>query len=292
MSTAAKLRAVDNETKLIVFGYMRDFQTSMSYTHDLPEIIIHICLCFYFGTIPPVSIIDKIFNHKFEDEDENILKVLSIRYLEYYRFNIYKQNLESLETANHVLAVECINNDNNYHQVLEHIVVINQDKIETILIEDKCIMEDLSPSRLVEYTFYNNGPWYLSGLSELPLLSYKGSKFKNWKMMIENPGGEAAFRRLLKLGVFTRIFDHVAFPSPEHEKNDWIDHDENGKSVVRPREVYSLRVWSPKQRCYRLIDPHLDGAPNDEDKETYWNHMLNRFKSARGHEYIDGLLKL
>ena len=50
-----------------------------------------------------------------EDIDENELDVLSIRYLEDFRLNIYKQKCDSLKIENHILAVECIakhNKDN------------------------------------------------------------------------------------------------------------------------------------------------------------------------------------
>merc|ERR1712157_114756 len=101
---------------------------------------------------------------------------------------------------------------------------------------------------------------------------------KNWKNMIENPTCEAAFKRLLGIGLITDMFDHVAFPSPDDEKNDWIVQDEHGKDVVIPRPVKALRVWDPKKRNYNKVEAHLDGAPKADEAEAYWNEMLKKFK--------------
>ena len=252
----------------------------------------------------PKNILEMINKIPLEDEDENALKVSSIRYLEEDRVKIYGALEKSILKGQHVLAVECIpkdteqeeknkndNDDNDDNGSLhEKIIVISNNEIDIIELEDKITMEDLSPSKLIEYTFYENGEWFLAPMSKLSLEGYRKMKFKAWKDMIENPTCEAAFKRLLNIGLITNMFDNVAFPSPEHEKDDWIVKDDHGKDVTIPRPVKRLRAWNVKKRCYQDIQSHLDGAPKPEDAEKYWNDMLNKFREQRGDDYINNLL--
>eukprot|EP00483_Globobulimina_turgida_P001465 UN01467 len=209
---------------------------------------------------------------------------------------MYGSLCESIVKGEHVLAVECLRKDeaddikNEDKDMYEKIIVISSSDIDIVELEDKITMEDLSPSSLIEYTFYNNGPWFLAPMSLLSLEGYRKTKFKNWKNMIENPTCEAAFKRLLNIGLITSMFDHVAFPSPEEEKKDWMVKDDHGKDVIIPRPVNGLRVWNVKQRCYRPVQAHLDGAPDQKDAGKYWENMLNSFREQRGVDYINDLL--
>eukprot|EP00486_Rosalina_sp_Unknown_P009229 CAMPEP_0201583864 /NCGR_PEP_ID=MMETSP0190_2-20130828/103694_1 /ASSEMBLY_ACC=CAM_ASM_000263 /TAXON_ID=37353 /ORGANISM="Rosalina sp." /LENGTH=264 /DNA_ID=CAMNT_0048026643 /DNA_START=18 /DNA_END=812 /DNA_ORIENTATION=+ len=247
----------------------------------------------------PKNILEMINKIPLEDEDENALKVSSIRYLEDDRIKIYGVLNESILKGEHVLAVECLpkdadeakqKDDDDDTTLQEKVIVISNNEVDIIELEDKITMEDLSPSKLIEYTFYENGPWFLAPMSQLSLEGYRKMKFKAWKEMIENPTCEAAFKRLLKIGLITNMFDNVAFPSPENEKADWIVKDDHGKDVTIPRPVKKLRAWNCNKRCYKDVQAHLDGAPKPEDAEKYWNDMLNKFKDERGDEYINNLV--
>merc|ERR1719336_3157269 len=126
------------------------------------------------------------------------------------------------------------------------------DDVEVVELEDKITMEDMSPSALVEYTFGGDDKkWMLAPMSLVSLEGYRKMKFANWKNMIEHPVCEAAFKRLLNIGLITNMFDNVAFPSPEEEEKDWIVQDEHGKDHQIPRPVKALRVWNVKERCYK-----------------------------------------
>ena len=86
------------------------------------------------------------------------------------------------------------------------------------------------------------------------------------------------------------MFDHIAFPSPDNEKKDWMVKDDHGKDVVIPRPVQGLRVWNVKERGYESVQSHLDGAPQAEDAQKYWETMLDSFRAQRGADYINNLV--
>jgi len=176
--------------------------------------------------------------------------------------------------------------------IVERIVVIPADnKAKDIIVEDKVLLEDVCVSALVEYQFDNNGKWHLSQMSLSPMESYRGSKFKHWEHMLIEPDCEAAFKRLLKLGVINKLFDPIAFPSPQEEKEQYQVRDEHGKIVEIPRPVHALRIWNAKLRKYDILSAHLDGAPSDKDAADYWKNMLQKLRDMRGAEYIDGLME-
>ncbi len=239
----------------------------------------------------------------FKDWDDNELKAQSIRFLEEDRLQRYGAKSESVRTAKHVLAVECVpdedsdddsdgDDDDAESEVSECIVAIDgEGKGSVVQMDDKIMMEEVSPSSLIEYTFDTaNAQWMVAPMGLMSLEGYRRSKFANWKKMIEHPVCEAAFKRLLNVGIITNMFDHVAFPSPEHEEKEWIVKDEHDRDVVIPRPVQALRVWNVKKRAYEAVRAHLDGAPKAEEAAAYWEAMVAKFKEERGEEYIDGLL--
>jgi len=225
------------------------------------------------------------------DIDENKLRVMDIRILEADRKEIYGALSEEISSADLVLAVECVKEEGDEKEEevrIEKVITVTGDDLEVVELEDKITMEDLSPSELIEYTFSEH--WMLAPMSLPSLEGYRKMKFANWKHMIEHPVCEAAFKRLLNIGLITNMFDHVAFPSPEEEQKDWVVQDEHGKDVVIPRPVKALRVWSVKDRCYSAVAAHLDGAPAADEAPKYWNDMLSKFKNERGEDYINDLL--
>merc|ERR1719150_1053607 len=222
------------------------------------------------------------------DIDENKLKVVDIRYLEDDRKARYAALCEEIESAEHVLSVECVldSGDEDAKEddegKCEKVITISGDEVEEVELEDKITMEDLAPSELIEYTFSEQ--WMLAPMSLMSLEMYRKMKFANWKQMIEHPVCEAAFKRLLNIGLITDMFDHVAFPSPEEEEADWIVQDDHGKDVTIPRPVKALRIWDVKTRGYKQVSAHLEGAPTADEAPKYWEDMLHKFRMQRGEE--------
>jgi len=141
-------------------------------------------------------------------------------------------------------------NKNENEVVFEKIIHFDETEgnMEDLKLECQVSLEEYSPSQLIEFTFNDNGPWYLSPMSLPSLEEYRKTKFENWKHMIEHPECEAAFKRLLNIGLINKMFDNFAFPSPDNEKHLYEVKDENGKTVVIPRPVHGLRIWEPAKK--------------------------------------------
>eukprot|EP01084_Bolivina_argentea_P265225 449474_1 len=244
----------------------------------------------------PQNIQDIIGKMPLTDEDENALKVRNIRYLEDIRANIYSLRNDTIKTGDHVLSVECVSADeaddikNEDCDIFEKILVFKDNNVEEIELEDKITMDDVSISRCIEYTFYENGPWFIGEITLLSLEYYRESKFAIWKKQIIEPVCEAAFKRLLCIGLITTIFDRIVFASPDNEKKDYIVQDDHGKDVELPRPVKVLRIWDVKTRSYKPVSAHLKGAPDAKNADKYWEDMLNEFRLTRGTDYINNLL--
>ena len=234
-----------------------------------------------------------------DDEKDIEVKPTSIRLVQAERAKIYREycGLDEVK-AKYVVSVEYVSKDEGDDIKIEDkktgekIVRVsdNFDEIKEIEIEDMIQYMEISPSESVEYTFYENGPWFLSGIGKASCEGYKATKFKFWKKQIEEPECEAAFKRLLCIGLITTIYDKHCFKSPEDEKADYIVKNDQGKDVDIPRPVKRLRIWNVKTRKYDEVDPRLPGAPKKEEEEKYWEDMLNKFKETRGIDYINGLL--
>ncbi len=162
------------------------------------------------------------------------------------------------------------------------------------LLQSECgiTLCDLSPSQLVEYTYGDEkGPWLLSKCSLMALEAYRKMKFKQWEKAIKFPDCMASFRRLLKLGVVTTIFDHMAFPHPsEEEKKQWQVKNESGKIINIPRPVAGLRIWNKAKKAYESVQSHMEGAPEPKDAQKYWEGLLNELRETRGAKLIDDIL--
>ena len=160
-----------------------------------------------------------------------------------------------------------------------------------VLSECGVSMESMSPTCLVQYQYQENGPWKISRISRQPLEMYQSSKFSLWRNMLNHPTCEAAFVRMLKNGPLNRIYDKLAFPIADEEKSDWVITDEkSGKLVDIPRPVLGLRIWNALTESYDSISPLLQGAPSDDQLESYWEQTMTELKNYHGEEYIAGLL--
>ena len=99
-------------------------------------------------------------------------------------------------------------------------------------------------------------------ISKKSLLQYKKTKFKVWKNALLDVSDLSTLKRLLRIGLIINIYDYTAFPSRLHEINDWKQWNEDYHKIENiPRPVYSLRIWNVTNKCYDIIDPHLDGEP-------------------------------
>ena len=242
------------------------------------------------------------------DAYDNELKTISVRLLEKERAEIYTksnkfQQLQHKSNKQNValISVECEPkneaddiriDDIRIDDKFEKIFMVNNvtKEIEELEMEDMIMYDEISPSSAVEYTFYENGPWFLSGIGLNSLDGYKNGKFKVWEEQIEKPVCEAAFKRLLCIGLITNIYDKYCFEIPENEKENYIVKDDHGNDVELPRPVKRLRIWDVKTRKYEEINPRLTGAPTQEEEEKYWQDKLNKFRETRGVDYINGLL--
>ena len=294
---SATVTEINVRSKLTVHGFIRD-ANKLLHPKVIPTEIVHECSSFYDSI--PSNIQDLICKYPFMDQDDNKLQVRSIRYLEDERWEIYHKHSElnkyqsTVTSKNYcILSVECVDINSVQLEINEFIVaaMASQFELEILEIEDERMLDDVSPSKLVEYRFSPDSEWFLSNGTLESVEAYRKISFKYWKRHIEHPFNANTFRRYLQRGITTKLHDRVVFPMPENEISDWIYLDDYGKNVYRPREIYECRVWCCKQRCYVSVDIQLEGAPNDNEKENYWNNMLNNMKELRGHDYINDILK-
>merc|ERR1712226_666493 len=151
----------------------------------------------------------------------------------------------------------------------------------------------MGPSECVEYSFSEASENFaLAQISRDALETYRSMKFEAWKHMLMEPSCEAAFRRMLQLGIVTRMYDPHVFPTPENLKSSYQVVDEKtGKLLDLPHPVAKLRIWSAQKGTYEAIDTRLDNAPAETEQQKWWNNLLADFKLRHGEEYISSLLR-
>lgn len=141
----------------------------------------------------------------FEDENLNEVKLpyLSNAPLNEERKVTYARCIGMLEPGEVVLAAKYTNFDGS---LLEQIVKWNDEKKVATKVTCECgvSMEEFSPTCIVEYQYVPNGEWKLSKVSQQPLEMYMGSKFGQWRQMLDCPTCEAAFVRMLKAGALNK----------------------------------------------------------------------------------------
>lgn len=118
---------------------------------------------------------------------------------------------------------------------------------------------------------------------------YRASKFKAWRELLLDGGGKCVvtFRRMLKTGLVTQMYDTMAFPSPAEEASDWKTKDANGKTIDVPRPVYAIRVWDAAEKKHSALGTKLDGAPEPAEEEGYWQKLLVEVKEKIGAEEVE-----
>jgi hypothetical protein len=145
---------------------------------------------------------------------------------------------------------------------LEHVVVVTEGVGEPVVVTDKIMYDDVPVTQIIEYHFSDTGRWLLSNITQSSLEMYRASKFKSWRASLLDGGGQCVvtFRRMLKTGLVTQIFDTNAFASPGDEAAAWKTVDANGKTIDVPRPVHAIRVWNAADKAYDTLESRLDGA--------------------------------
>ncbi|KAF4746512.1 hypothetical protein FOZ63_017974, partial [Perkinsus olseni] len=188
------------------------------------------------------------------------------------------------------VALTCQNADGD---TVEYVCVDDGTGVLTPIMGTCQVMYSEEPcTRFLEYNFKDDQTWRQSQVTLDPVLQFRDKKFAIWKEQLEQPVCEAAFRRLLQLGLVTTVFDKHMFPTPEPLVDHYRVEDENtGKLIDLPHPVSGLRLWNASTRSYECIDPHLAGAPRgEEEAHKVWEGMLNEFRQQQGAEYINQLL--
>ena len=137
---------------------------------------------------------------------------------------------------------------------VQHIVHAGASGPTVVVVEEGCkiMLEDLSPSQMVEYRFAESPDWYLGFMSEGGMEGYRALKFKTWKDMIDQPSCEAAFKRMLQSGLVTKLYDTVALPTPESDLSAWmVTNEDTGKPIHVPHPVEEMRIWDAEEVCVR-----------------------------------------
>lgn len=153
--------------------------------------------------------------------------------------------------------------------------------------------EDMPPADCVEYAFAEDpGSWALAQLSRDALETYRGMKFEAWKGMLTNPTCEAQFRRMLQIGIVTRLYDPHVFPTPESLKSMYqVTDEKTGKLIELPHPVGAMRIWNAGSQSYDMIDPQLQGAPPEAEKDAWWANLIQELKAKLGDEYVAQFVK-
>jgi len=172
-------------------------------------------------------------------------------------------------------------------------IVVKEDSDFKVLVDTCSITyEDASIANFVEYKFQEEDHYRLAKVTVAALESYRIIKFKQWVTMLHNPTCEAQFRRMLAIGVVTRLYDKQLFPTPDAFSDKYRVVDEHsGKKIDVPHMVEALRVWNSSAQQYEELPCHLEGAPTDEQRESWWKDKIFELQEEKGRDYIETLLK-
>jgi hypothetical protein len=237
----------------------------------------------------------------FELEDEPVALV-SFAELDAARLEIYRRSLPEFAEglgADVVLACRCayegdVDPDEwEGPTTCEHVVSISNETGEATLlaVEDVMMMEPLPIPCAVEYQFDAGGAWTLAKVSEGSLEMWRTRKFALWLKQMRNPDCEAAFKRMLQVGLITTLYDHAIFPTDEAHRAQYEVTNERGKKVPIPHPVCALRVWDCEAGAYRAIDPTVEGAPRDAaGAKKFWAELLAELTAKHGAEYMASLM--
>ena len=245
------------------------------------------------------------------DEYDSPVQVESFKALDERRCAIYAEKTgikdftaDSGAVNGIALSVSCKAQDGS---VMEHIVIASrteeggafQGKVVTL--ECMITMGDYPLSMLAEYSFRDGANlqgtagedgWMLSSISIDALNHYRQRKFDDWKNNLLKIDCKAGLRKMLKIGLITRLYDPDAFPSPQSEKHLFETTNDRGKVERIPRPVSALRVWDASSEKYVAIDPVLEGVPRTaEECASVWNGLLQQLRTMHGEEELAELMQ-
>jgi len=191
----------------------------------------------------------------------------------------YSAALPDFDKGN-VAAVLC----DDSGQKVQYLVHAPDDGPPTVvMLGCKILMEDLSPTQMVEYRFQEGG-WMLSGMGSDACEMYRGSKWSSWQKMWKEPDCKAALVRMVQAGLVNKLYDPYFLPTPQEDLAAWMVTDEKtGKITQIAHPVAALRMWDAGAGEFQDITALLDGAPADADVPAVWEEMLNELKA----KYID-----
>lgn len=225
----------------------------------------------------------------YPDEDDEPMVVQTVVPLPDAQRAIFDAAFSEVAAARHVVAVVAAKDAT----VRQFLVTFSEGGSSPELIMTECgiTMMDITPFECVEYCFAEAPDrWALAKVSIAAVDEYKSRKFADWKKMLLTGDCEAQLRRMLKIGIVSRLFDATLFPTPEDLKPLYeVVDDRNGKIIKLPHPVQALRIWKAESGSYQSIEPILKDAPGDADRQAWWDGLLAELKDIRGAEYIDGL---
>lgn len=237
------------------------------------------------------STVEAIKALKLENADGEAMAYVSHRSLEQTRRKTIATSFPDCEGSGDVVAVVGKDAAGNLR---EFIAVLKGSPLVPELVMGSCQItyEDLSPSECIEYAFAEAPTeWAMAQLSREALETYRGMKFEAWKQMLTKPTCEAQFRRMLQIGLVTRLYDPHVFPTPESMKAQYQVTDErSGKLIELPHPVQELRFWSAQANSYEKVDTVLGGAPSEAEAKAWWDEFMVALRKEHGDEYITGLL--
>lgn len=221
-----------------------------------------------------------------EDDDGQQFEMVSHRRLEPERGAIYAAAFPDCRS----FGLRAIVGRSESGQVLEFLAVERGPPPVLELVSGSCAitLETLPPSSCVEYCFGEEpDKWCLAQVSLDALTTWRRQKFEFWRGMLLKPTCEAQFRRMLQIGVITQLYDSKLFPTPDATKHLYqVTDEKNGKIIDLPHPVAHLRKWDAVSQRYEMIDPHLDGAPSEAEKEAWWRAQVEELAELHGAEYL------
>lgn len=227
---------------------------------------------------------------KLTDADGEAMEYVSHRLLETERQRVMATGFPDLAVMDEQVVAIIGKKDDD---VREFIAIVKEDsKPELVFGSCQITFEDMSPSECVEYVFSEDPTRYaLAQISLDALETYRGMKFELWQKMLKEPTCEAQFRRMLQIGVVSRMYDPNLFPTPDSLKPMYqVTDEKTGKLIQLPHPVGAMRVWNAKKQVYDSIDPQLQGAPSEAEKDAWWQNMIQELKEKHGEEYINGFV--
>lgn len=233
---------------------------------------------------------DAVKRLSLQDANGEAMSVVSHRLLETERLQIAATAFPELAVSDQrVVAVVAKGSGGELREFVGVLKETSaQPQLDLVMGTCQIMYEDMTPSECIEFAFAEEpSRFYLAQISREALETYRGMKFEAWHKMLKEPTCEAQFRRMLQIGVVTRLYDPQIFPTPDSLKSLYqVTDEKTGKKIELPHPVATLRIWNVQKQCYEPVETHLQGAPAESEKDTWWAAKIQELKSLQGDEYI------